>query len=153
MFRNLLVPIDDSKMAFMAGEVAIDIAREVGGNVTFVYVINDKYVQKILDFNPQDRGMQDIVDQFRKTGEKCINYLKRKARQKQIRVNGVILQGEPADELIEYAAKGTFDLIVMPVKDHDHTTPYLLGHVTEHVIQSGVLPVLTIPMKFKDITI
>lgn len=149
-FTNILVPIDGSKASCQAGEVAINVANEWGGRVTFLYVINKKYLQKILDLSANDRSLTDLTKQFRQTGENCIQLMKDTSRKigAKIETIGLILEGEPAEEIIHLAKKGDYDLIVIPVKDRDHTSPYLLGHVTERVIESGVRPVLTIPLHY-----
>ncbi|GAB4324971.1 MAG: universal stress protein [Promethearchaeota archaeon] len=151
LFKTILVPVDGSKMSFKTAEVALSLAREVSGLVRLLYVVNSKYLQKILDLGMQDKTLAELASQFRRTGEKALNYLENLAKEKYApaSVQKLIVEGDPADEIIHEARKGDYDLIVMAVKDRDHTTPYLLGHVTERVIESGILPVLTVPLTFE----
>ena len=50
--------------------------------------------------------------------------------------------GEPAKEIIDFARKGRFDLVVMATRGRDRLRKTLQGSVTAAVIRSGVAPVL-----------
>jgi nucleotide-binding universal stress UspA family protein len=55
--------------------------------------------------------------------------------------------GEPAKEIIDFARRGQFDLIVMATHGRSGLQRTLHGSVTAAVIRSGVAPVLVIPAK------
>jgi len=62
-------------------------------------------------------------------------------------VRAAVHLGEPAQEIIEFAGKGQFDLIVMATHGRSGLRETLQGSVTAQVVRSGVAPVLVIRPK------
>ena len=59
-------------------------------------------------------------------------------------VHSAVHFGEPAGEIIEFARRGQFDLIVMATHGRSGLRETLQGSVTAAVIRSGVAPVLVL---------
>src|SRR5690349_626839 len=57
----------------------------------------------------------------------------------------VVLEGDPATRIVEYAYKGNFDLIVMPTHGYGPFRRFLLGSVTAKVLHDAGCPVWTGP--------
>ena len=64
---------------------------------------------------------------------------------KGIKVTRVVAEGDPAQEIVEYAYKGNFDLIVMPTHGYGPFRRFLLGSVTAKVLHDAGCPVWTGP--------
>lgn len=64
---------------------------------------------------------------------------------KDIRVAREVLEGDPARVIVDYAAKGKFDLIVMPTHGYGPFRRFLLGSVTAKVLHDAPCPVWTGP--------
>jgi nucleotide-binding universal stress UspA family protein len=60
-------------------------------------------------------------------------------------VRRVVLEGDPARTIVEYAAAEQCDLIVMPTHGYGPFRRFLLGSVTAKVLHDAVCPVLTGP--------
>lgn len=60
------------------------------------------------------------------------------------RVQAAVHFGEPATEIIDFAKKGQFDLIVMATHGRSGLRETLHGSVTAAVVRSGVAPVLVL---------
>jgi nucleotide-binding universal stress UspA family protein len=64
---------------------------------------------------------------------------------KNLPVERVLLQGDPAREIADYAAKENCGLIVMPTHGHGPFRRFLLGSVTAKVLHDAPCPVWTGP--------
>jgi len=62
-----------------------------------------------------------------------------------LRVRGIVLEGDPAHKIVEYAHAEKFDLIVMPTRGYGPFRRFLLGSVTEKVSHDAKCPVWTGP--------
>jgi len=62
-----------------------------------------------------------------------------------LRVRGIVLEGDPARKIVEYAHAEKFDLIVMPTRGYGPFRRFLLGSVTEKVLHDAECPVWTGP--------
>jgi nucleotide-binding universal stress UspA family protein len=68
-----------------------------------------------------------------------------------LEVEGIIAQGHPADEIINYAEKNSIDLIVMGTLGKSGLDRFLLGSVADKVIRNSKIPVIAVPVKDKKI--
>jgi nucleotide-binding universal stress UspA family protein len=64
---------------------------------------------------------------------------------KGIPITRVVEEGDPAQEIVEYAHNGNFDLIVMPTHGYGPFRRFLLGSVTAKVLHDAGCPVWTGP--------
>jgi nucleotide-binding universal stress UspA family protein len=64
---------------------------------------------------------------------------------KGISVTRVVEEGDPAQEIVQYAHNGNFDLIVMPTHGYGPFRRFLLGSVTAKVLHDASCPVWTGP--------
>jgi len=62
-----------------------------------------------------------------------------------IRVTRLVEEGDPAQEIVDFAHKGNFDLIVMPTHGYGPFRRFLLGSVTAKVLHDACCPVWTGP--------
>jgi|SRR5271157_3504357 len=145
MFTRILVPIDGSNTAFTAAEFAIKFAEEQNASITLLYVINDRSLEKLSGVAEKSR--EELISQFRKQGKQFFHAAEKIAQNLgfNIKFDEVTLVGDPGEEIINYVSRNSHDLIIMPVKDPEHSSKFSLGHVTARVIQSGGVPVLSIP--------
>ncbi len=62
-------------------------------------------------------------------------------------VHAAVHFGDPAEEIVDFARRGQFDLIAMATHGHSGLREALQGSVTGAVIRSGVAPVLVVRPK------
>ena len=62
-----------------------------------------------------------------------------------IAVVSAVMEGVPAEIIVEYAASEDADLIVMSTRGQGGIQRLLLGSTTDRVLRSAHLPVLAIP--------
>jgi nucleotide-binding universal stress UspA family protein len=62
---------------------------------------------------------------------------------KHFKINRVLLEGDPARKVVEYAHSSQIDLIVMPTHGYGGFRRFMLGSVTAKVLHDADCPVLT----------
>jgi universal stress protein A len=141
-FQKILVPVDFSEHSAEAVRVAADLSRRLEASLTLVHVY-DPLVYALPDgftYMPQpaiDQLLQAFSDQLAKTK---LQALEAGAR----RVETQVLQGLVAGAIIDHAARGAFDLIVMGTHGRTGMQHVLMGSTAERVVRLAACPVLTL---------
>ena len=146
MFKNILIAVDGSSHAERAVEEAVDLANATGASLTAVAVTPDivpfVYVGGYGGMVPP-QSLDDLHDQSRHEHERMLNdVLGRLAPD--VQVKKIIVQGSPAEAILEQAKQGGHDLIVMGSRGRGELRSLLLGSVSHHVLQASLVPVLVV---------
>ena len=137
MYRRILVPIDGSPVAEAAFEHALSIADTVGATVDVLYVAD----------TAQDSVTvvgTDVVDALEQEGEDVVAAAADRARTQGVEVTTEVLQGDPAETILDYVETRGDDVIVMGTQGRTGLSRALLGSVAEKVIRNATVPVLTV---------
>jgi nucleotide-binding universal stress UspA family protein len=143
MFRKILVPLDRTRFAEAALPPAMQLARRHRAALEFVTVWQPLPV--IDSMAMMDRR---LLEMERETHEADRFYMKDLAE----RVGEVVgseielryLIGQPASELVERAAAGDIDLIVMSTHAHGPILRAVLGSVSDKLVRKSVVPLLLV---------
>jgi universal stress protein A len=127
VFRHILVPIDLSRKNERALRTAAEIARQSGGRLTMLHVIQR------VEHIPLDEIRPFYLRLERMARSAIARAAKRAARN--LAVQGAVLVGTPAEDIVRYAAENRVDLIVLsshrltPGRPHPGwaTTSYKVG--------------------------
>lgn len=134
---HLLVPTDFSTNSLKALEQAQSLARPEVDQITVVYVVEVQY-----DFASQ---VALSLEQHLSTAMKRGNELLQNYRTDAIPMNFVVLEGNPAFQIAQLAAKEKIDLIVMGTQGASGIKKTFIGTVTVSVIRESSCPVLVVP--------
>ena len=141
--RKILCPIDFSSNSLKAVSTAKAYAELFSADLQIMHVV------------PSHR-IQDRWEQWLKPGEKDRQrfqeglYLEAAAKLSQIReesnikAEGVIAQGTPAEMICSAADEGTYDMIVMGARGLSFFEGVLIGSTTESVLRASPCPVLVV---------
>lgn len=142
MFRRLLVAFDGSPHARRALEEAIELAETTNGTLAVMAVapessawaLGGAYGVYVADFSELERNIsaqyQRMLDEATSTVPAEIPVTKRLA------------YGPPGPAIVDAAASGDYDLIVMGSRGRSELRSLLLGSVSHHVLQASPIPVL-----------
>lgn len=145
-WKTILVPHDFSASANHATAIARDEARVHGGSIVLLHVIDLPYQLgpdalivpeensapisvKQYAIQSAEAHLQDIADRLAKDG---------------VTATGVIKVGTPVDEINQTADEHKADLVVMGTHGRTGLRHLMAGSVTERVVRSSRVPVLTI---------
>lgn len=137
--KRILVPLDGSKNSFRSFNHAIYYARRCQSTLTGIYVEqgNRAFLISTPHRKPSPR-VEKIVEKFM---EDC----KVKAAQNGVEFDyEIIYGGDPAYDIMRYAMKRRFDLIVMGARGLGEFKKMLLGSVSNYVLHKSPIPVLIV---------
>jgi universal stress protein A len=141
-FKRVLVPVDFSADSVEATRVAADLARRFDASLTLIHVY-DPLVYALPDsfvMVPQAQ-MEKLLEAFRtRLAESKRQALDAGAP----KVEAKLLQGFVAEEIVEYAKVGAFDLVVMGTRGRSGMSHLLMGSIAERVVRLSPCPVLTV---------
>ena len=84
-------------------------------------------------------------------GKKATAYVENAGRAANVEVESVILEGNPANEIIDFAEKNDIDLIVMGTHGKTEIQRFLIGSVAENVVRHSKKAVLVIKGESADL--
>ena len=83
-------------------------------------------------------------EHLRTEGEDAVNFIEEKGKAAGVEVESVILEGDPGEELVEFAGEKDIDLIVMGTQGKSGIQRFLLGSVAENVVRHSKQAVLVV---------
>ena len=149
--RRIVVPVDLHRHTDTVADYAHLVAMRLGAGVVFVHVVEslarsvaatdlsaavygDMFPASFLEIDADllqlaRQRMQELVERYRVDLADCA---------------GEVLEGDPADRIVAFAAEHEADLIVMGTHGARGIEKILLGSVAERVLKRAACPVLII---------
>lgn len=140
-FQNILVPTDGSDYTNFAIDKALELAKDVGGRITALYVLD----QTMISNMPVDVAVRNIHDALEKEGDEAVLGVKQKAESLGIPVEVLVKEGIPVNVIIEESAN--YDVIVMGTLGRTGVSKFLMGSVAEKVVRASKCPVMVVKAK------
>jgi len=138
LFKKILIATDGSENNQTAVNEGIKIARACGSSVSVVYVIDMHAFETI----PADVGMRDTYQLLQDEAKQVLDRIKTQGEDLQMETK--VLEGRPANEIVEFAAENGIDLIVIGTQGKTGIKRILLGSVAETVIRAASCMVLVV---------
>lgn len=139
-FSRILCPIDGSPASADALAYALSLARETDGQVTLLYVVEP--VPAAGEFGALD------VAEYRRLGETHARQVLQDAVPADVRewcrIDERIATGKPSERILDAAAVGHADVIVMGVRGRGAIDLFAFGSTTNDVIRRAACPVLAV---------
>lgn len=149
-YKNILLTHDGSELASAAIPHAISIAKQYDAKITLLRVVDDILltVPNITPMGPSAINAEvaeNITGKEKIAAKVQLNRLKRKLIAEGISdVEVIIKDGIVTEEIIAFAKKQKFDLIVMSTHGASGVKRALLGSVADEVVRHAKTAVLLI---------
>lgn len=142
MYKKILIPLDNSPSdQTIIGHIQ-SMAKLMRAQIVLVHVA-DGYVARLQDqLNLADS--QEIKDD-----QKYLQTRQKELEKAGFTVKAVLVQGEPADEILKLAGSEDCDLIAMATHGHKFVKDLVLGSVANNIRHRTDIPVLMIRSSFK----
>jgi nucleotide-binding universal stress UspA family protein len=141
-FKRILCPIDFSPSALQALGFALDLARQAGGLVTLLHVV------ELLPEDAPLASSQFNVSEFRAhmidDAKQRLRSLVAEESRAWSEIDDVIVSGRAYREILRAAEARSADLIVMGAQGRGGVDLALFGSTTQQVVRSAACPVLTV---------
>ena len=143
MYNKILVGIDGSEVSLQALKQAVDLARQLGSEITVVSVINEMKMPFSAEFGLWARESHENL--IRKVLENLnTEILKIREKHPEMKVEALIEEGRPAKKIVEIAETEEFDLIVIGRRGNGLVDHLIIGSVSSEVIRTSHTPVLIV---------
>ncbi|WP_224267799.1 universal stress protein [Haloprofundus salinisoli] len=136
MFDTIVIATDGSESVRRAVAVALDFAETFDATVHALYVVDSGEV----DSSPE-RLREEMRDALHERGEEALETVRAEAARD---VTTAVREGRPAAVIGEYAREHDADLVATGTRGRHGENRFLIGSVTERVVRTCPVPVLTV---------
>ena len=144
IFRKIMVATDGSELVKRAVHTAIEIARLSEAKLYAVHVIAPGET-KVIQHDPRDAEWEKhMKEHLMAQCKEATHYVETAGKIVNVAVETVVLEGNPASEIENFAEKNDIELIVMGTLGKTGVQRFLLGSVAENVIRHSKVPVLVV---------
>lgn len=147
---QFLVATDGSDVSQNALTTAFDVAEAMGAEVTVVHAV-DPSVHDEGGADPittlgdaDDRLVVESVDDAEARGFDLLEEAAELAAERGHQVETELLYGDPAREIVEFAADGGFDAVFVGHRGLSERTERMLGSVAKTVVERSDVPVTVV---------
>ncbi|MFI5416130.1 MAG: universal stress protein [Nitrososphaerales archaeon] len=134
--KKILVPMDGSKNSFRGLDTAIFLARQCGATITGLFVV-PIYPKSFMPITYAKEYITKTVKDFMEDAKK-------RSAQNGIVFVGKTIIGKESSEIIDFAAKNKFDIIVIGARGLGSVKEVFLGSVSHAIVQKSKIPVLIV---------
>lgn len=135
MFKNVLIPLDGSKLADDKISEILSLLKLAKGAVTLLHVI------ELYPLLPRDKESEYNLqrDQIKPYLERA----KQKIENEGIKINEIVIKiGKPIEEICKYAERKDVDIVIIASHGAGGVMKWALGSVSEKVVRHCSKPVL-----------
>lgn len=140
-YRDILVPTDGSECAAEAVDLGVSMANEYDATLHLLSVVNPGTLGV-------DVGSERQTDALEEQATETVSEAAATAEQASVPsvVKATDRNASVASAISEYIDASDIDLVVMGTHGRTGIERFLLGSVTEKVVRTASIPVLTVPM-------
>ena len=150
IFRKIMVATDGSELVRKAVDSAIEIAKLSEAKLYAVHVIAIGRLYSIISSRDAE-WKKTMKEQLTTEGKEATAYVENAGRAANVEVESVILEGNPANEIIDFAEKNDIDLIVMGTHGKTGIQRFLIGSVAENVVRHSKRAVLVVKEESEEL--
>jgi nucleotide-binding universal stress UspA family protein len=141
MYDQVLVPTDGSERAMTALAHGSQLASRYDATLHVIHVVETTGVAQALD----SEQFEVALDRIERAGEDAIETLVANAQQRGIDdPKSAVLHGVPHEEIREYTETEDIDIVVMATAGRTGSEREVVGSVTERLVRTSPVPVLTV---------
>jgi nucleotide-binding universal stress UspA family protein len=138
MYDSVLFPVDRSEGTEKARDHAIELAADQDA---VLHVLN-----AVDGVAPAASLHELMIERLTDQGETLVESVASEAQKRGVTVEKAVIEGDPAETIVEYARSNGIDVIVMPAHSRSELEKTIVGSVTDKVIRTGDVPVLVIKL-------
>lgn len=144
VMQRILVPVDFSERSQDALVAAKALAEAAGASLKVLHVIQETLHPSF--FNTGAFSVYDLEPDIEERVKARLRELVEAAEGPDVPVSYSVLPGRAKREIVDFVARRSCDLVVMPTQGLTGLEHVLLGSVAEHVVRHAACPVLTLRM-------
>ncbi len=138
MYSQILVPTDGSPASDAAIEHAIDLAQQYDARLHALYVVDG------AAYSTLEAGAEIVIEALESEGDAATTRVAETAEAAGVECVSTVTTGTAYRSITDYVGENGIDIIVMGTHGRKGLDRYLLGSVTERVVRTSDVPVLTV---------
>jgi nucleotide-binding universal stress UspA family protein len=150
--RTLLVPLSDSEVSAIVIPHAIALAKQKGAPMDVILMqvveppITPSYYSPELTGMPLNWGqfVEQEITRGKKAAQEYLAGVEKQFREAGINVRSLILTGKPAEEIVTYAGKNPFTVVIMATHGRTGLSRLVYGSVAQSVLYGITNPMVLI---------
>jgi len=144
MYKKILMPTDGSACSQKAISEGLDVAKSMGASVTFLYAVEN--ISSTLWISPESvpYGLE-LIEDLKRVGGEALSKASELAKDAGVDAETKLVETRPVEAILAEAKN--HDLIVMGTHGRSGLDRFMLGSVTEAVLQRSDKPVLVLRSK------
>lgn len=146
-FHKVLVATDFSRGASAALDEALAVRQVIGCSLEVLHVFEAPIAYGELGMAPPD-----LVDRLAHAADRQLSLVVTEAKRQakalgtdDATITGEVVPGFAMEAIVDFAARGRFDLVIVGKQGRSALAELLIGSVAERVLRSAPCPVLTVP--------
>jgi len=144
MYDRILVPTDGSPSMQSVVDHARELAAIHDAELHGLYVVDTGSFATL----PVEMTWDGMREMLREEGEMAVSEFAELAGDTPVET--AIRDGNPSDEIIDYAQERDCDAVVMGTHGRGGIDRLLLGSVAERVVRAAPMPVVTVPVSERE---
>jgi len=149
--RTMLVPLDGSKLAESVLPHVEVLAKQRGSELVDVVllrvceppIILSDYPEAIMELSWEEH-VQKEKEWAKEAGERYLAGVEKRLSGAGLKVRSEVPLGRPIDEIIDYANRNPFNLIVLSTHGRTGITRWAYGSVADKVLQRSTSPIFLV---------
>ncbi|MDR5673844.1 universal stress protein [Halalkaliarchaeum sp. AArc-GB] len=147
MYRTILIPTDGSDEAEAAAKKGVELAAELGAQVHALHVIDPEVGGQPFKLQRKKEGIEEL----REHGLEMTGRIAELAEEAGVDCEQAVEQGKPYEAIVDYVEENGLDAIVMGTRGRGNIESFLVGNVTEKVVRTADVPVMTVRKSTKPV--
>lgn len=143
LFDRILVPVDGSRPSEVGTALGLDAAREFGGTLVFVNIVDLPLLMGNTDYGATDTA--DIIEEARVAGDRLANHAAESARAGGLKAEALVLEGPVLEMLLEAIKQSHATIVVMGSHGRGVLARALMGSTTDGLLRRSPVPVVVAP--------
>ncbi|ELZ71701.1 UspA domain-containing protein [Haloferax prahovense DSM 18310] len=137
MYEEILLPVDGSPAAEQAIPHVFDLAERYDATVHVLFVVNT---------TRDNAGIigGTVLETLEQEGQRVVDEVVERGESRGIETVGAVRRGAPHETILDYATEHGAEVIAMATHGRTGVERVLLGSVTERVVRTAPVPVLTV---------
>ena len=142
--KKILCPTDFSEPSYTGLDSAIEFAVHFSAELLLVHVVPTVH---LYPSGPTDAGIdfKTYIDDVIDVSRKSLDETARNRVPSDLRVRTVLLQGNPADQIVDLARSEKVDMIITATHGWTGWRHFIFGSVAEKIVRLAGCPVMTVP--------
>lgn len=146
-FKNILVPIDGSDHSLKALDYALEFANRFSSNIHIIITYSltaetSNLIQRVIPRPMADSYQREVKERNEQILTDAVQHAK--SVHPHLTIAQTLIQGRPADKIVEIASTRNIDLIIMGSRGIGGIKGVLLGSVADRVADHAPCPVMIV---------